>query len=138
MMKKSYRELEIKSSFSAARQVEDEIVRKAQACGHDEEVVFAVRLSLEEAMSNAIRHGNVGDISKKINVRYHVDANSIDVYVGDEGQGFDPSDVPDPTMVERLEYPSGRGIMLMRAYMNEVHYNERGNEVRLIKLDRAS
>jgi serine/threonine-protein kinase RsbW len=58
----------------------------------------------------------------------------LEVRITDEGIGFDPSDVPDPTAVENLERPCGRGLMLMRHYMTEVSYNERGNSVYMIKV----
>ena len=137
MSEKQYHEVKIKSIFSEAKGVEDAIVEKAESLGYGGEEIFAVRLSLEEALSNAIRHGNVGDENKKIRIRFHVDMKCIDVFIGDEGTGFDPETIPDPTSPECLECPSGRGIMLMRAYMNQVEYNQRGNEVRLIKQSKA-
>jgi len=134
---KIYRELEIGSDFFQAKQAEDEIVAAAGAYNYGEEVIFALRLSLEEALSNAIRHGNVGDADKRVYIRYAIDADRIDITVRDEGGGFDPASIPDPTAAENLENPSGRGIMLMRAYMNKVEYNPKGNQVRLVKMHRA-
>jgi len=134
---KIYRELEIGSDFFQAKQAEDEIVAAAGAYNYGEEVIFALRLSLEEALSNAIRHGNVGDADKRVHIRYAIDADRIDITVRDEGGGFDPASIPDPTAAENLENPSGRGIMLMRAYMNKVEYNPKGNQVRLVKMHRA-
>jgi serine/threonine-protein kinase RsbW len=60
------------------------------------------------------------------------------VRITDEGPGFDPADVPDPTAVENLERPCGRGLMLMRHYMNEVAYSERGNTVTMSKVFRPN
>jgi len=137
MTEKIYCQIEINTVFAQAKEVEDRIVTEAQKFGYGEEIVFAVRLSLEEALSNAIRHGNKGDLDKRIRMRYCVDAESIEVYIADEGSGFDPEQVPDPTRKENLDRPSGRGIMLMKAYMNRVEYSERGNEVRLVKLNKA-
>jgi serine/threonine-protein kinase RsbW len=133
MPSETYREVAIASAFHQAKKVEDGIVMEAMACGYDEEAIFALRLSLEEALTNAIRHGNAGDVNKKVLVRYTVNRDMIDIYVSDEGQGFNPEAVPDPTQAENLESPTGRGIMLMRAYMNEVEYNEKGNTVHMIK-----
>lgn len=92
---------------------------------------FAVRLALEEAVSNASRHGNQGDPQKKLILSYRVAPGEIQIIVEDEGSGFDPEAVPDPTAEENLEIPSGRGLMLMRAYMSEVNYNDDGNRVTL-------
>lgn len=127
------RRVTIASSFGQAKKVEDDIVASAQQHGYGEDALFALRLSLEEALTNAIRHGNGCDPGKKVTVRYAVTRWQVDVYVGDEGSGFDPEQVPDPTAEENIEHPNGRGIMLMRAYMSQVEYNRKGNEVHLVK-----
>ena len=132
-----YRKFEIKSDYTQAKQAEDKLVAEAAACDYDEDTIFALRLSLEEALSNAIRHGNKGDKNKKVCLRYQISAELIDIYVEDEGEGFDPLCIPDPTARENLENPNGRGIMLMRAYMNQVEYNRRGNAVHLVMRRRA-
>ena len=137
MALKEYQEFEIASDYKLAKEAEDRLMAEASAYELDEEAIFALRLSLEEALSNAIRHGNKGDKNKKIQIRYHMNAERIDIYVGDEGEGFDLKKVPDPTRKENLEIPSGRGIMLMQAYMNLVEYNKVGNEVHLVKFKQA-
>jgi len=119
--------------MEAARGLAEEVLGCAEAQGYGPEVCFAIRLALEEALSNAIRHGNRFDANKKITVSSCVGAEQTAITVADEGEGFDPGAVPDPTADENLEKPCGRGIMLMRAYMDEVIYNEAGNEVRLVK-----
>jgi serine/threonine-protein kinase RsbW len=93
-----------------------------------------VRLALEEAVVNAIRHGNKLDPEKKIFVSYLVEDARITISVEDEGPGFDLDSVPDPTAEENLEADHGRGILLMRVYMDEVVYNEKGNRVTLTKM----
>ena len=130
-----YQEIEIPSSYEHAKEVEDCIVAAAQECAYNEEDLFAIRLSLEEAISNAIRHGNANGPDKKVSVRYYVNQDRIDIYVADEGPGFDPTSIPDPTLAENLDRPNGRGIMLMRAYMNLVEYIEPGNIVHIVKLN---
>lgn len=137
MVPHEYQEIRIASTYAQARHVEDQIVSDVEQCGYGAEDLFAVRLSLEEALTNAIRHGNVGDALKNVHVRYRVSENRIDIYVADEGPGFDPFSVADPTTDENLECPSGRGIMLMRAFMTTVEYNEAGNVVHLVKLNKA-
>lgn len=86
-------------------------------------------------MTNAVRHGNWNDASKRITVRYAVSPRRTVIMVADEGPGFALDTVPDPTLPENLERPNGRGIMLMKAYMTDVGYNEAGNEVRLLKVN---
>jgi len=126
-------ELEIQSDLGAAQAAEEQILNAIEARGYRSEAAFAIRLSLEEAITSALKHGNKGDRSKRLVLRYTVDDEKAVICVADEGTGFDPQCVPDPTAPGRLSMPNGRGIMLMRAYMDEVEYTGRGNEVRLVK-----
>ena len=95
------------------------------------EGVFAVRLAVEEALVNAYRHGNQRDASKIVTFTCHIDSESASFEVGDEGQGFDISSVPDPTDEANLEIPSGRGLLLMREYMSLLEFIEPGNRLRM-------
>jgi serine/threonine-protein kinase RsbW len=123
----------IPTDLSAARVLAEEILDRVEGCGYSEEVCFAIRLAVEEALINAIKHGNRFSPDKRITVLAEVGKDAAAFTIADEGGGFDPGSVPDPTADENIEKPSGRGIMLMRAYMDEVAYNQRGNEVRLVK-----
>ena len=98
--------------------------------------LFCIKLALEEALVNAIKHGNQMDRSKKVHISYRLLADRFEIHIADEGPGFDPSDVPDPTALENLERPCGRGLMLMRHYMSEVAFHGRGNCVCMTKLFR--
>jgi serine/threonine-protein kinase RsbW len=123
----------IPSDLHAARKVEEKIMRQVESMGFSHQCAFGIRLALEEAMVNACKHGNHGDPSKRIFVSYDVGPQRLVVRVRDEGPGFNPGLVPDPTAPERIALPSGRGIMLMRAYLDEVTFNSQGNEVQLVK-----
>jgi serine/threonine-protein kinase RsbW len=125
--------LVICSDLQAAQNVEDTILAKARALGYSEECGFAVRLALEEAIVNAHKHGNRCDARKHITVTYEIGPKRLIIRVRDDGPGFDPQAVPDPTEPERISLPNGRGIMLMRAYLDDVQYNRSGNEVQLVK-----
>ncbi len=127
------KELVVKNNLVAAKQPERVILKEIQGCGYTEDALFAIKLALEEAMTNAVRHGNRNDDQKQITVRYAVSPRRALIIIVDEGPGFDVSHVPDPTQPEFLERPFGRGIMLMRAYMSRVAYNAAGNEVRMVK-----
>jgi serine/threonine-protein kinase RsbW len=101
--------------------------------GYPEKDRFAVHLALEEALVNGIKHGNHGDPAKHVTLRFRVTEESVVAEVEDEGEGFDPTLVPDPLAPENLEHCSGRGLLLMRAYMTWVHHNDDGNCVTLCK-----
>ena len=119
-----------------ARQPERRIMDELTRCHYSADVTFAIKLALEEALTNAVKHGNSNDASKQLVVRYTVRPERTVIMVRDEGHGFTPARVPDPTRDENLEHPSGRGIMLMHAYMTRVHFNDAGNEVWLLKMNR--
>jgi len=123
----------ISSAFEEARAVERRVLDEMERHKYGEVAAFAVKLALEESLNNAIRHGNGCDPGKRIEVRYEVNSERVVVSVVDEGPGFVPDDVPDPTVDENLEKPSGRGIMLMHAYMDEVTHNPQGNQVTMVK-----
>jgi serine/threonine-protein kinase RsbW len=129
-----YTDVTIPSDTGAARQVQEDIESQLQAHKVADKEIFSVRLALEEALVNAIKHGNQMDRSKSVRISYRLLGNRFEIQITDEGQGFDPSDVPDPTAVENLERPCGRGLMLMRHYMSEVAYNDRGNSVSMAKV----
>lgn len=101
--------------------------------GYPEKAIFGVRLALAEAISNAVRHGHRGDPTLPVRVRHHTDARRVLLEVEDQGPGFDPAAVPDPTAPENLERPCGRGLLLMRFYTDWVRHNGRGNCVALCK-----
>jgi serine/threonine-protein kinase RsbW len=103
------------------------------ATGFPEDDVFAVCLGLNEALLNAVLHGNGGDPTKRVRVSYHVTAERVVAEVEDEGPGFDPDAVPDPRTPENLERLGGRGLLLMRSYLTWVRYNPQGNGVTLCK-----
>ncbi|MBL9122710.1 MAG: ATP-binding protein [Planctomycetaceae bacterium] len=91
--------------------------------------IYSVRLALDEAIVNAIKHGNRHDESKQVRIACKLRPRELWVEIADEGPGFDPTAVPDCTCEENLEVPSGRGLMLMRCFMSRVEYNQRGNSV---------
>jgi serine/threonine-protein kinase RsbW len=94
----------------------------------------AVELALQEALSNAVVHGNRVDARKLVQVRCQCElGKGVSIVVTDQGQGFDPKAVPDPLAVERLEEEHGRGLHLMRLAMDEVSFGRGGSEVHMRK-----
>ena len=130
--------LSIPSDLAEARRVQTEIEQVLhQVSAFSEREIFAIKLAVEEALVNAIKHGNQMDRAKKVHVTYHVHADRFEVQITDEGPGFDPDDVPDPTAPENLERPCGRGLLLMRSYMTEVVYQDKGRAVRMAKVRKS-
>jgi serine/threonine-protein kinase RsbW len=129
-------ELVVPNDLRSVRRSEAQIIKELARCKYGADVTFAIKLALEEALTNAVKHGNDNDASKRLVVRYSITPRRTVIMVRDEGLGFTPNRVPDPTADENLERPSGRGIMLMQAYMTRVHFNEAGNEVWLLKENR--
>jgi len=127
----------IDSTHEATKEPAQIIMRELNRFGYSEDAAFDIHLALSEAMANAVKHGNRGDPSKRIKVRYSISPARAVILVRDQGDGFDPSIIPDPTKADHLPLTSGRGIMLMRAYMSEVHYRRNGTEVCLIKANDA-
>lgn len=123
----------IPSDLNAARAVEERIIREIEKLGYDSHSAFAIRLALEEAIVNAYKHGNGEDPSKRIHISYELKPERVIFRIRDEGCGFCPRKVPDPTHPDRIPLPNGRGIMLMNAYLDQVTYNDTGNEVELVK-----
>jgi len=107
----------------------ESIIEAIRRSGCDETASFAIRLALEEALTNAYKHGNREDPEKQIQLRCTIHADEIRIDVIDQGPGFNPDAVPDPTRDENLEIPSGRGIVLMRSFMSHVEYVPPGNQV---------
>ena len=125
--------LVISSKLSEGVDVVEKIVEQASDKGFSDGACFAIRLSLDEALANAVRHGSGNDPSKNITIEYSLSDDVFQVSVNDHGCGFDPDSLPDPRLDENLSRPCGRGVMLMRAYMTEVKYNRPGNCVTMVK-----
>ena len=125
----------INSDFEAGkhRAVQTRILREVEKRGYDAGSVFAIRLSLEEALINAMKHGNKLDPRKTVHVEARVTPKQTEIVIEDQGPGFDRSSVPDPTKEENLEKCSGRGILLMESYMNSVSWSKNGRRVKMVK-----
>jgi len=101
--------------------------------GVDEDTAFKVRLSLDECVTNANRHGHQGDNRRNITVSYLVEPERVTMKVRDQGPGFDFGLIADPTLEENLMHPGGRGVFLTLKLMDEVGFNDVGNEVTMVK-----
>jgi serine/threonine-protein kinase RsbW len=113
-------------------QVHEASTTALTAHGYDEGAMFAIRLAIEEAVVNAFRHGNRNDPTKVVFFRARVDGTEAVFEIEDQGPGFDPKAIPDPTDQFNIEMPSGRGVMLIKAYMTEAEYIPPGNKLRMV------
>jgi serine/threonine-protein kinase RsbW len=90
-----------------------------------------ILVGLTEAVNNAILHGNKNDLSKKVSIEFVPKGDILSFFVKDEGAGFDPSSIPDPTNPENIEKPNGRGVFLMRNLADKVIFHDNGSRVEL-------
>ena len=92
-------------------------------------ITFNLRTAFAEALSNAILYGNGSDPAKRVHVRVQAGPDALRLHVADEGAGFDPTDLPDPTRPENIEREDGRGLFVMRHLVDQVTFNDKGNAV---------
>jgi serine/threonine-protein kinase RsbW len=123
----------IASDPLAARRVLDEMLAELEARHWQQRDIFAVHLATEEALANAMYHGNGSDAGKNVHFVCLLGGDRVRIEITDEGRGFDPSALPDPTCDDHLHAPCGRGVMLMRAFMSRIEFNDRGNTVTMEK-----
>jgi serine/threonine-protein kinase RsbW len=126
-------EVTISSDLAEARRVQEMIEQALVAHNYSEHDIFSIKLALEEALVNAIKHGNQMDPEKRVYITYRVTHQRFDVRITDEGPGFNPADVPDPTDPDNIERACGRGLLLMRGFMTAVEFHGRGNIVTMTK-----
>ena len=123
------RSIALESTPVALMEANRWVLSQLKANGFSEEDIFAVHLASQEAFTNAITHGNKMSPDKEVKIDYSVGLDKFEVSMTDEGEGFDPGAVPDPRCGENLYKPAGRGLLLMRSYMDVVEFNEHGNSV---------
>lgn len=125
----------IPSDFKFSCDVQQQIMAEVDKHGYCESARFAIMLALEEAIVNAIKHGNQFDIRKSVYIEADVTAQSTRITVEDEGPGFDRCSVPDPRARENLEKCSGRGILLIEAYMTRVEWTNKGKRLTMYRVN---
>ena len=129
-------DLVLDSCLESVDSAEEATLREAKHLAFDEDEMHNIGIAVRECMVNAVVHGNRYNARKKVQVKITRTADRITVVIADEGDGFDPDAVPDPLASENLLRFSGRGVMLMRAFMDEFQVSPRepkGTEVRMVK-----
>lgn len=124
---------EIVSDTSVGSALASELLTAMRERGWSSEDLFRTQLAFEEAIVNAIRHGNRCDSEKMVLVEMDCDESRVMIQITDEGVGFVPDQVPDPRHEDLLEVPGGRGVLLINEIMSEVSYNEAGNRITMVK-----
>jgi serine/threonine-protein kinase RsbW len=114
----------------------DTVMGKFQNSDWSSKEQFAINLALEEAMVNAVQHGNKSDPSKNVHFACRLTNSFAKFRVEDEGDGFDPNAVPDPTDEDHILNVSGRGVLLIKGFVSRVCWNDKGNVLEFEK-DRA-
>jgi serine/threonine-protein kinase RsbW len=129
-------DLTLASTLDSVDSAEETVLREATEVGFDEDDLHRIGMSVRECMVNAVVHGNQYNTRKKVHLAVRRSPERIEILIGDEGDHFDKSKVPDPLADENLLRHSGRGLLLMQAFMDEFEVRKRhpgGTEVRLVK-----
>jgi serine/threonine-protein kinase RsbW len=123
------------STLESVNKAESAATDIATKSGFDEDEVQRISMAVREAAVNAVLHGNAYDPKKRVTIQFETNAKTLTVSIRDEGKGVNPDEIPDPLAPDNLLKQSGRGIFLIRAFMDEVKFRNMnpGTEVTLIK-----
>ena len=127
---------QLESTLESVDHAEELVMRTAQEMGFDEDQQHEIGISLRECMVNAVVHGNRYNAKKKVHFFVAHTPERLEIVIGDEGDGFDKAKLPDPLAEENLLRQSGRGVLMMQAFMDEFAVGRRepsGTEVRMVK-----
>ncbi len=126
-------EIELQADLQDVEEVVDFLVERCREAGFDESRLrLNFRVGVTEALVNAILYGNDRDPDKRVRVEARLSAAAVSIRITDEGSGFDPGELPDPTTPHNRTRPGGRGIFLIRKLMDDVEFNERGNSITMV------
>jgi serine/threonine-protein kinase RsbW len=125
----------MESTLESVNKAEEMADKAASQAGFDEDARGGISMAVREAMINAVMHGNGYSPEKRVKLSFEQSGGNLVITIRDEGQGMNPEEVPDPLAPENLMKQSGRGIFLMRAFMDDVKFRklEPGTEITLIK-----
>jgi serine/threonine-protein kinase RsbW len=129
------KKLKIESKIENLRIVEKEIDNISAEIGIKQDYYGKILVTTMEAVNNAIIHGNKCDVSKSVEILISYKSRVLKITVSDEGKGFIPNAIPDPTKPENIENLNGRGVFLMSHLADEIEFNEQGNQVTMLFKD---
>lgn len=127
------RSMVLESTPSAIVDVCKWILSRLEVCDFAKDDMFAVHLALEEAFINAVKHGNKMDPAKQVRVEYRESPDKIEIFLTDEGDGFNPEQIPDPRNGDNIYKTNGRGLFLIKSYMDKVEFNKQGNRLHMVR-----
>jgi serine/threonine-protein kinase RsbW len=116
-------ELNLPSRLESVEKAATEAEIFVKQCGFGDDAVFQVDMAVREAVANAVKHGNLLDETKRVEITFECSGEAIEITVRDFGKGFAVEDIPDPTDPENLLKANGRGILFMRSFMDEVEWS---------------
>ena len=128
-MGRVYRDLKIESKMENLRIIENAVDEITNSLGINQDNYGKIMVATLEAVNNAVTHGNKFNPAKMVMVEITVEHNEMIITVTDEGTGFNPKSIPDPTKPENIEEISGRGVFLMTKLADSISFNEKGNSV---------
>jgi serine/threonine-protein kinase RsbW len=128
----------IQGRTTAAERVFKRILAGLKANCFSTEDIFAVHLGMEEAFINAVRHGNKSNPNKKVVITFDIKPDQAEICLQDQGEGFDPNSIPDPTSPDNIFKIGGRGLFLIRSYVDVTTFNEKGNRICMVKYNSNS
>jgi serine/threonine-protein kinase RsbW len=127
-----YKKIQIESNVTSLRIVEKAIDEATSELGISTDIYGRILVSVLEGVNNAILHGNQSDPDKKVDIEISFEENEIKIVIKDEGKGFVPKKLPDPTIPENLESLNGRGVYLMSRLADRIKYSKKGNTVTMV------
>ena len=121
--------------ISELRRICAKILCRTQDLDYPDDDLFAIHLAMEEAVVNAVKHGNKQDPARNVIIEYDLSPEKVDIRVTDQGRGFNPCGLADPREGDNIYKTDGRGVLLIKSYMDSVDYNNTGNSVHMVKLN---
>ena len=126
--------IEVPSDDKSGKKVSARIMNSLSPYSLQQNRLFDIKLSVEEAVRNAVVHGNKSNPRLFVRVNYKIESDQVKIEVEDEGAGFDPASIPDPTNnKEAMLKESGRGVWLIKKLMDKVDFNVKGNKIKMVK-----
>jgi serine/threonine-protein kinase RsbW len=123
------------STLETVNNAEETASRMATEAGFDDEEIMKISMAVREAAVNAVLHGNAYDPNKKVTLDFERTDEDLVIVIRDQGKGLDEANIPDPLAPDNLMKTSGRGIFLIRSFMDvvEIHPSQTGTELKMIK-----